>query len=143
MEQYVFDVANDGWTDAQFRPEPGSQVLAYQDLAQISHWFDASYQACVYRLRTLNIISQKECEELLKQEDSANKFRSILKIMDSSQEKENAKSADHELLTQVLSLAIEARRREEISRGRILELAQVLDVDGRELLELADASKTD
>ena len=143
MEQYVFDVANDGWTDAQFRPEPGSQVLAYQDLAQISHWFDASYQACVYRLRTLNVISQKECEELLKQEDSANKFRSILKIKDSSQEKENAKSADHELLTQVLSLAIEARRREEISRGRILELAQVLDVDGRELLELADASKTD
>jgi Zn-dependent peptidase ImmA (M78 family) len=143
VEQFVFDVANDGWVDTQFRPEPGSQDLAYQDLAQIAHWFDVSYQACVYRLRSLNIVSQKECDELLKKEEAANKFRSILQIMDSSQDKEEAHSADHELLAQVMGLAIEARRRQEISRGRILELAEVLGVTGSELLELADAASAD
>ena len=37
-----------------------------------------------------------------------------------------------------LSLAIEAYRREEISRGRLLELSSLLGTVGRELLELGD-----
>jgi hypothetical protein len=42
-----------------------------------------------------------------------------------------------------MRLAIEAYRQDEISRGRLLELARKLDVDGAELLELADATRTD
>jgi hypothetical protein len=50
---------------------------------------------------------------------------------------------EQELRSQLMRLAMEAYRQDEISRGRLLELAKKLNVDGAELLELADATRTD
>lgn len=44
-----------------------------------------------------------------------------------------------ELRAKIVGLAIEAYRQQEISRGRLLELAQLLDIEGMELLDLAEA----
>ena len=48
---------------------------------------------------------------------------------------------DRELISQIAYLAIEAYRREEISRGRLLEISKTLKIEGRQLLELAEAAK--
>jgi hypothetical protein len=58
-------------------------------------------------------------------------------------EGETPPPAEQELRSQLMRLAIEAYRQDEISRGRLLELARKLEVDGAELLELADATRTD
>ena len=41
-----------------------------------------------------------------------------------------------------MRLAVEAFRQEEISRGRLVELAKKLKVDPPELIELAEATRT-
>ena len=41
-----------------------------------------------------------------------------------------------------MRFATEAYRQDEISRGRLLELAKKLGIDGSELIELAEAMRT-
>lgn len=140
-DQPVFDVATDSHFAATVRPHPGSQTLGYQDVAFLADWFKVSYQAATYRLRSLDAISQRECEALLAQETVANEFRAVLNLWEghvNSPPKE-----DKELVAQVAHLAIEAYRREEISRGRVLELAELLGLAPKRLLSLAQAAKTE
>ena len=47
-------------------------------------------------------------------------------------------SWDHELAWQILSLALEAWWREEISQGRLLEVGCLLDIDDETILDLAE-----
>jgi hypothetical protein len=51
-------------------------------------------------------------------------------------------SEDPELRSQILHLAMEAFRRDEISQGRLLEVGRKLDIDGQELIELAQAERS-
>jgi len=142
VEQLVFDVATEGRIDAQLRPEPGSQTLAYQDIARVADWFKVSYRAAVYRLRSLNYLSQKECNTLLEQESLANDFKQLMQS-EEAEAPARGRKRDRELVLQVAHLAVEAYRREEISRGRLFELADLLGVDGRKLLDFAQASKSE
>jgi len=140
QELSIFDVATEGRIDAQFRAAPGSQVLGYQDVARVADWFQVSYQAMTYRLKSLSVISGSECDTLLEQEAFANSFRSLTSSVDETKS-DLLQKADRELLVQVVSLVIEAYGREEISRGRVLELAKVLSVSAKDLLQLAEASR--
>ncbi len=136
-DQAIFDVATEGRINAQVRTEPGSQVIGYQDVVLIMRWFNVSYEAAVYRLRSLNHISHAECDALLENKEMANRLKEA--INDFSDEEPQPEKAARKLVSQVAHLAIEAYRRSEISRGRFLELADILEVDGKELLELAEA----
>lgn len=144
VDQAVFDVATEGRIDAQLRTEPGSQAVGYQDVVRIADWFKVSYKAAVYRLRSLNTISQSECDALLQREEAANDFRKMVALWEELEQGAlRSPTRDRELVTQVAHLAIEAYRRGEISRGRLLELAETLSVNGRQLLELAQAAKAE
>ena len=48
---------------------------------------------------------------------------------------------DQELRSQLAWLGVEAYRREEISQGRLRELARKLQVPARELIELAEVAR--
>jgi len=52
-----------------------------------------------------------------------------------------AMSSDRELRSEIARLAIKAYRREEISRGRVLELSNLLNIKGDTLLRLAQAAR--
>ena len=55
--------------------------------------------------------------------------------------KQGDKRGDEDILRlQVLSLAIEAYRREMLSQGRLRDLSSVLGIAAEELLELAEAA---
>jgi Zn-dependent peptidase ImmA (M78 family)/transcriptional regulator with XRE-family HTH domain len=151
-EQVVFDAATAERIDAQIRTSPGSQQLSYQDVTIIARWFNVSYEATVYRLRGLNHISQSECDGLIAQVDLANHFRRTLDTLDMLNEDETAVDASkeqpsvrntsvRELKVQIAHLAIEAFRRELISRGRLLELALLIGYEGQLLLEFAEAAR--
>lgn len=152
FDQVIFDVATEERIDAQVRTSPGSQQLGYQDVTIIARLFNVSYEATTYRLRSLNHISQSECEVLISQVEMANQLRRMLDSMDMLNDIDDATPAKaepteaktpsvRELKVQIAHLAIEAFRRDLISRGRLLELALLIGYEGQLLLEFAQAAR--
>ena len=143
-EQSIFDVANDSRIDTQWRSSPGSQTITYKDVASLANHFGVSYQAAVYRLRSLSFLSQKECSELLQQEEVGRSYLRLLGMDKDLNEPDDPKVQKRELRSQIISLAIEAYRREFLSRGQLLDLGDDLELAEDEkgtLLELADEAK--
>jgi len=138
----MFDVAADTWADASLRPVPGSQTIGYQDIAAIADHFRVSYQAAVYRLKSIGLLSAAETTALLEKEAEASLFMEFLGMF-KADEAPDADKRDRELVAQVAQLAIEAYRREEISRGRLMEIARTLNKPGQQLLRFAEASRKD
>lgn len=141
LEEVVFDVATNGRIEAQHRPIPGSQIITCQDAALLARHFGVSYQAAVYRLKSLSLVSQPECAKLLEREEQGRSFLSFLNLLEDFDEPENKERQERDLKSQIVQLAIEAYRREEISRGKLLDISKKLAVPGRKLLELAEAAK--
>ena len=137
----IYDAASDGSVKAESRSSANSQRITYKDVAAIAHRFGVSYQASVYRLRSLRHISHNECDDLLKREELARKYLRALGFQEGQDEALRGTrqgTRNRELRSEITSLAIEAYLREEISRGRLLELSSLLGIDGRELLELGE-----
>lgn len=142
QDQVIFDVSANSKMSIESRSIPYSQNITFQDVAIIAHHFVVSYQAVVYRLRSLNFISQQECEQLIaKYQTGKHYFSSLNLFSDLDLEKKESKELwDRELRTELAYLAIEAFRREEISRGRIIELGDAIGVGGKNLYEFALAT---
>lgn len=143
LDETVFDAATGGRFDAQARPAPGSQKITYQDAATLAHRFGVSYQAAVYRLLSLGHVTKVQGAELLELEAMGKEFLKALGMFDELEGDEAPKTKDRELRRQVAGLAIEAYRREEISRGRLLDIGKQLSIPGPKLVELAEAARAE
>ena len=143
LAQIIFDVAGNKGIEAEVRPRPGSQAITYQDVASLARHFGVSYEAAVWRLKSLNHISAAETAAFIDQKEMGKRYIRLFGFFDLLDEGETPPPAEQELRSQLMRLGIEAYRQDEISRGRLLELARKLEVDGAELLELADATRTD
>ena len=139
QEQTVFDVASGGHTEAELRSPAGSQRITCNDIAILAHHFGVSYQAALYRLKSLRHISHPESRNLLEQEGFGREYLKAIDMFGDVGEPEQRQYWDRELRSEIAHLAIEAYRREEISRGRVLELGGALGIDGDVLLRLAEA----
>ena len=141
-EQSIFDVANDSAFDADIRPVPRSQNIAFNDVALIAHHFGVSYQAAVYRLKSLRHVSAAQSRELLASEHYGREYLRAPDLYDDLEAPEdNPRRWNRELRTEVAYLGIEAYRQGEISRGRLLEVARAIDFAGDDLLVLAEAAR--
>lgn len=119
---------------AEERAAPRSQTITFKEVAQLAHQFGVSFKAAAYRIRNLHWVTQTECETMITQEALGREYLSLLKLTDyESPDLE----PERELPNLVAYRAIEAFRREEISRGRLLELGKLLDMPGQKLLRLA------
>ena len=141
QEQTVFDVASGGHMDAEFRSPAGAQRINYKDVTMLAHRFGVSYQAALYRLKSLRHISHAQSRELLDQEEFGRQLLRELSMFRDVEEPEARQYRDRELRSEIAHLAIEAYRREEISRGRVLELGRTLGMQGDVLLRLAEAAR--
>ena len=139
-DETVFE-ATGGHFDAQARQAPRSQRITYQDAATLASRFGVNYQVAVYRLLSLRHISRVECDELLKREAVGKDFLEALDMFDDLEGNEVKSHMDRELRSQVTRLAIEAYRRDEISRGRLLDLGMQLGIPGPKLVALAEAAR--
>lgn len=136
----LYEPATEAASRNETRSKPATRGLSYQDVAQLAHHFGVSYRAATFRLKNLEWINQTECEQLLGQEQLGRQF--VILLDSHAEEVAAAREApDRELRSQVLRLAIEAFRREEISRGRLLEIGRLVGVDRERLLQQADASR--
>jgi len=114
------------------RTPPGSQALQLYDLVQIAHHFRVSNIACLYRLRNLRLLTDAEFEHL-RGLDESGRSRELATAL--GLPKPDHEEARNWFRHRVLGLALEAYRREEISRGKLVELAAMLDVE-REVVDL-------
>lgn len=143
QSQFVYDLTKDGGVEASERTLPGSQKIGYQDVASLARYFGASYRAAAFRLQGLGIVNQAERESLVEHEELGNRYLRLLEFkqaIDAPEEKAGHDAANKELRSQVAYLAIEAFRREEISRGKLLEVSKALGIQGKELLALAQGA---
>jgi Zn-dependent peptidase ImmA (M78 family) len=123
--------------EAQWRSVPGSQRITCQVVAMMAHYFRVSYQAAVYRLKSLHLIGKEALDSLLRQEEMGLMFLDLLKMKEDLMGTEPGKP-DRELTREVVSLAVEAYSRGQLSKKNFLDTASLLDMSGKELLKFAE-----
>ena len=142
IEQTVYDPTaeqNAEEVKASRRAAPRSQVLTYEDTAALAHHFSVSYQAALFRLKSLSIVNEGEFTELRDKENFGKQYLELLEIL-VDLEGHDQRKPDREIVSQVVHLALEAYRREEISKGKLRDLSTLLDFSAKDLLTLAEAA---
>jgi len=114
---------------AQRRLPTGSQEVRAHDVVGLSHHFGASYEAALYHLLNLGIIRKGSFEALWENKGAQDPIRRALRIPEWNE------GIHWDLAEQLLWLGFEAYRREEISRGKLVELAERVGVDRDEIEE--------
>jgi Zn-dependent peptidase ImmA (M78 family) len=114
-------------------------VLTYEDVATLAHHFGVSYQAALFRLKSLSIVNDAEFGELRDKEHFGKQYLELLQVLVDLEGLDERKP-DREIVSQVVHLALEAYRREEISKGKLRDLSKLLNFSARELVMLAEAA---
>ncbi len=123
----VFDEA--GAVQAEGRTKPGSQDIQLYDLVHIAHHFGVSRQAALFRLLNLRLVTQAEFDQL-KMADDAGYGRELASLLSLPDEDEDDKDGFRH---RVLSLGLEAYRRELITRAKLVEVATLLSMEAEEI----------
>jgi Zn-dependent peptidase ImmA (M78 family) len=117
--------------EVEGRTAPGSQDVQLYDVVRLAHHFGVSRIAALYRLRNLRIISKPEFDHL-KELDELGRGRQLAEHL-GLPEPDHAEVRER-FLHRILGLVLEAYRRDEISRGKVDELASMLGIS-RDRLE--------
>lgn len=139
--QVVYSVATDSNDEAEIRPRRGSQVITFQDVAILARHFGVSYEAMVWRLRNLDQIDMPATAALVERRDDGRRYLKMLRLPDILDGEAASDEQEQELRGQLVRLAIEAYRREEVSQGRLREIGRKVNLKATDLLELAEAAK--
>ena len=107
----------------------GKQRVAYYDVAMLARHFGVGYLAATYRLKNLHHISPAECDALAEKADMGRAYLHQLDYLSDLEGTDDESIAQRALRGDIIYLALEAHRREEISRGKLGDIAQLLDVD--------------
>jgi Zn-dependent peptidase ImmA (M78 family)/DNA-binding XRE family transcriptional regulator len=132
MQLDVFDGAQP--VPAETRTDPSSQAIQVYDLVQLAHHFGVSRLTALYRLKNLRLLKQTEFESLrTADEQRGDAVARALRL----------EEPDHEALRSAfrhrfLGLALEAFRREQITRAKLEELAAMIGVSRLELTALLE-----
>src|SRR5712692_11281839 len=110
--------------EAQRRREAHSQDMQVYDVAHLAHHFGVSYEMTLYRLLNLKLISDEQQKSLAEQRDQANTIRDRL------WPEAEGPGQRSEFRHRLFFLALEAYRREAISRGKVRELATLAQLPG-------------
>jgi Zn-dependent peptidase ImmA (M78 family) len=121
---------------AEVRPEPGMRGVGLYEVVLLAHHFQVSRTAAIYRLFNLRLLSMVERTDLLSQENSG-RGKQIEDLLDLPQPDHTTSREGFRL--RFLGLAMEAYRREKISRAKLFELGGLVGY-GRETLEAILAS---
>lgn len=114
---WLFDPATELGEPIEKRNAPGSQEIAFHDVAFIADWFQVSYEAAAYRLSDLGKVNRDKLQVLLAQKEEGRTL-----IEDRGEEQPF-------LNTYVRWLAREAYRREAISGGRFRDFVALAGLD--------------
>jgi Zn-dependent peptidase ImmA (M78 family)/transcriptional regulator with XRE-family HTH domain len=125
---------------AESRAEPSSQAVQLYDVVLLAHHFHVSRAAALYRLRNLHLLSQPDLEALLA-EDAAGRGRALARLLRLPEPEDTA--SREVFRSRFLGLALEAYRREKITRGKLRELAELVGFSELELDQLFASAELD
>lgn len=124
----IFDES--GVVPIDSRTVGGSQDLQIYDVVKLSHHFGVSVLSTLYRLMNLRLITDKQFEQM-KQMDENGMTRQVADLLGlAGVSQDDNISAFYR---RYLVLALEAYRREKISRRKLIEIATKLSVDATEI----------
>lgn len=135
QSQEVF--AGDESVAVQKRAEPGSQELQVHDVVRLAHHFGTSYEAALYQLLNLSLLTREQFEILKGRSNMARRIRKALRLA------EMPDDIQWTLTEQLLSLALEAYRRGTISRRKVLEFSTELGVPRKEIEQAIEEDASD
>jgi Zn-dependent peptidase ImmA (M78 family)/DNA-binding XRE family transcriptional regulator len=136
----MFDATTDGMSEAEVRPTAGSQSITYQDVAAIARHYGVSYEAAVWRLRSLSRLTNPEASVLLDRASAAKKY---IAALGGSPGDDDKYEPFRETRSQIIRLASEALRRGDITRARLKQISEMLRMPHADLFEFADAAASD
>lgn len=131
----VFDEA--GLLSVEGRSKPGTQSLQLYDVVALAHQLGVSRPSMLYRLRNLRFVTEAELAQL-KASDDAGKGRALAEQLGLSEPDRGRTRSP--LAHRVLGLALEAFRRDEISRGKLRELAKMVGLSPKDVDRLVEAA---
>ena len=134
----VFDEA--GALNVEGRTEPGSQAVQLYDVVQMAHHFGVSRSAALYRLRNLRLVTGPDFDRL-KALDQSGKGKELADLLGLPEP--DHQSVRNEFRHRFLGLALEAYRRDEISRGKLKELVSMVRLTTDELARLIEDAGLD
>ena len=118
----IFD--GDVAVQVEQRSAPGSQDIQLYDVTLLAHHFGASRISALYRLKNLRLIDEPEFQRLKAEEDggAGQTIADFLAVP----EHKLLESARDDFRRRFLGLALEAYRREDITRSKLGELASMV-----------------
>jgi len=128
--QEVYD-GEDG-TRAQRRARSADDRIQVHDVVTLAYHFGVSYQAALYQLLNLKLLPENEFEELQGQYDRAAKLLRVMRLDDWGE------GTHWSLTEEIISLGLDAYRLGEISRKKLLELAERAGVEASEVEEILE-----
>lgn len=123
------------------RAAPGSQDIQLYDVALLAHHFGASRISALYRVKNLRLIDEREFQRLKDEEDSG-AGQAIANFL-AAPETPTEDTSRVDFRRRFLALALEAYRREEITRSKFAELAAMVGLSPRELDTVIASAKLD
>ena len=116
------------------RSEPHSQDFQVYDLVQIAHHFGVSRVSALYRLQNLRLIAEEEFARLKESDDAGHgrKVADLLGLPDPDPAVRN------EFRHRFVGLGLEAYRRHQITRGKLVELGAMVDLDAQATNQLIE-----
>ncbi|MBI2218820.1 MAG: ImmA/IrrE family metallo-endopeptidase [Candidatus Rokubacteria bacterium] len=123
LQADVFDES--GVVEVRARAAPDRRNVQLYDVAELAGHFGVSRLAALYRLRNLRLLGDVELEELKHQEEMGRgrQVAALLALPEIDHE-----ATRNEFSHRFLSLALEALRRDQISRAKLIELAGMVDL---------------
>ena len=106
--------------------------LQFYDVAHLAFYFGVSYEAALWRLKALQVISEEERENRAQKQAAASAFRRVLgERYLAHRQRFNRRESTFQ--HKPLSIALEAYRVEEISKAKLKEIASELEISNEEL----------
>lgn len=124
----------------QARPAPWSQAIQMHDVVLLAHHFGVSRIAALYRLKNLRFLTEPEFDVLKHQEEDG-LGKDLVRLLDLPEP--DADEARNEFRHRFLALALEAFRREEVSRRKLVELARMVGVADDEVETILARARLD
>ncbi|WP_018292011.1 ImmA/IrrE family metallo-endopeptidase [Verrucomicrobium sp. 3C] len=135
----VFDEAEA--VQVEQRAAPGSRDIQLYDVALLAHHFGMSRISALYRIKNLRLISDREFQRL-KAEEGSGVGQTIANFLAAPEAPLEDLSRD-DFQRRFLALALEAYRREEITRSKLADLARMVKLSPNDLRALLASTKLD
>jgi Zn-dependent peptidase ImmA (M78 family)/transcriptional regulator with XRE-family HTH domain len=120
----VFD--GDVAVQVEQRSTPGTQDIQLYDVALLAHHFGLSRISALYRLKNLRLVDEPEFQRLKTEEDGG-AGKTIADFL-LAPETKLGESARDDFRRRFLGLALEAYRRDDITRRKLAELAAMVGI---------------